>query len=133
MTPKEVTKAFIERINAHDADGLYELMSEDHCFIDSDGHVHKGGRDKMRKAWQNYFVIMPDYWIKCEQMLSDGEVVAVFGRAGGTYTRDGQLNPESRWEVPAAWKAVVSGGKVTEWHIYVDLEPIRQIMARGCE
>jgi hypothetical protein len=41
MTPLQVTKAFIERINAHDVEGLYELMSEDHVFINSDGFVHE--------------------------------------------------------------------------------------------
>jgi ketosteroid isomerase-like protein len=132
MTPQEVVKAFIERINAHDVEGMYELMSEDHAFIDSDGFAHEG-RDMMRKAWQDYFTMMPDYWIECDQILSEGEVIAVFGKAGGTYTRDGELKVENMWEVPAAWRAVVRGDKVSEWRIYVDVEPIRQIMARESE
>jgi ketosteroid isomerase-like protein len=132
MTPLQVTKAFIERINAHDVEGLYELMSEDHVFINSDGFVHEG-REMMRKAWQDYFAMIPDYWIRYEHIMSQGEVVAVFGSAGGTYTSDGELRLENMWEVPAAWKAIIRGDKVSEWRIYVDVEPIRQIMARESE
>ena len=125
----EVVRAFVAKINAHRVDGIYELMTADHLFVDGLGTAQQG-RDAMRPAWSAYFAMVPDYYIACEQVLSEGETVAIFGRAGGTYSPDGQLHPANRWEVPVAWKAVVRGTRVAEWHVYADNEPIRQIMAR---
>jgi hypothetical protein len=104
-------------------------MSEDHRFIDSDGSIHPG-RDKMREGWKSYFSMMPDFNIICEQIFCDGDSVAFFGRAKGTYTSDGQLKPENKWEVPAAWKAIIRGEKVVEWRTYVNVEPILEIMRK---
>lgn len=129
MTPIEVVRAFAERISADDADGLCDLMTEDHVFIDAmDTTVQ--GREVMRKGWRGYFAMVPDYSIQIEQIFSAGDTVGAFGRAGGTYSSDGTLKPENRWEVPAAWLAVVRDEKVALWRVYTDNEPIRQIMAR---
>ena len=35
MTNKQTILAFIDRINAHNVEGLGELMSDDHTFIDA--------------------------------------------------------------------------------------------------
>ena len=35
---KDTVLAFIDRINAHDVEGLAELMSDDHTFIDAHGN-----------------------------------------------------------------------------------------------
>lgn len=127
MTPTEVVRAFAERISADDVDGLCDLMSEDHIFIDAmDTTVQ--GREAMRQGWRGYFAMVPDYYIKIDQIYCEGDTVAVFGRAGGTYTSDGTLKPENRWEVPAAWLAEVRNDKVALWRVYADNEPIRQII-----
>jgi ketosteroid isomerase-like protein len=122
-------KAFVAKINARDPEGLAELMSEDHTFIDALAYKVTG-REAMRRGWIGYFSMVPDYWIECETIMVKGSIVAAFGRAGGTYVHDGILKPENRWEVPAAWLAEVSDGKVVEWRVYADNEPIRRIMAR---
>lgn len=132
MTAIEVARAFIEKINAQDADGLFKLMSEDHRFVDGLGYSVRS-REVMRRGWQGYFAMVPDYWIECERILSEGDVVAMFGRAGGTYTTDGKLKPENKWEIPAAWQAVIRNNRVAEWRVYADNDPIRQIMAREKE
>ncbi len=49
MTPLELVRAFVGRINAHDVDGLAALMTEDHRFIDSLGQVVRG-REAVRAA-----------------------------------------------------------------------------------
>jgi hypothetical protein len=46
--------------------------------------------------------------------------VAVFGSASGTYNGRRGLVPENRIGMPAAWKAVVEGGKVKHWQVYAD-------------
>ncbi len=129
MTAKQTFEAFVERINAQDPDGLSKLMSDDHTFIDALAYKVVG-REAMRKGWIGYFSMVPDYWIECETVLVKGSTVAAFGRAGGTYVHDGILKPENRWEIPAAWMAVARRGKIIEWRVYADNEPIRRIMAR---
>ena len=128
MNTVSVVKAFMERISAQDVDGLCELMSENHTFIDA-GDVTVRGREKMRKGWESYFAMVPDYWVRCEHAVCEGNVVLVVGRAGGTYTTDGTLKPENKWDIPAAWKAIVVDRKVAEWRVYADNEPLRRIIA----
>jgi len=125
----KVVKEFGERISSQDLDGMYDLMNENHRFIDGLGNMETG-RDKMKEGWYGYFQMVPDYWIKIEKVFYEGNGVAAFGKAGGTYSKDGSLYPENRWEVPAAWYAEVENGKITEWRVYADNEPIRQIMKR---
>jgi ketosteroid isomerase-like protein len=129
MTAIEVTRTFIEMINAHTPDGLYKLMTEDHVFVDGGGAVTRG-RKTMRVAWQGYFSMMPDYLIMAEHILATGNTVGVFGRASGTYTSDGQLKPENKWEVPAAWLAIIHDGKVAHWQVYADNDSVSRIVAR---
>jgi len=57
----------------------------------------------------------------------------MLGKARGTYSSDGELKAENRWETPAAWRAVVEGGLVAEWRVYADNEPMRKLMRQaGC-
>jgi ketosteroid isomerase-like protein len=102
MTPVETVLSFISRINQRDADKLAELMPEDHVFIDSLGQIVRG-REKMRVGWRGYYASCPDYWVTHEKILSDGNVVAVFGAAGGTIAANDKLPPENQWRIPAAW------------------------------
>lgn len=129
MEAKEVVLKFIREINAHNIDGLCALMSEDHRFIDALGSVVQG-REQMRKGWIGYFGMVPDYRIICEEIIERGNSVAAFGTAGGTYSPDGVLMDENKWNVPAAWRARVVDGLVSEWRVYTDNEPIRQLMAK---
>jgi len=74
--PSDVVRAFIDRIHAHDTEGLFALMSPQHVFIDSLGG--KFPYAMAREAWKQYFTMVPDYWIQLEQIVSQGEVVIVF-------------------------------------------------------
>jgi ketosteroid isomerase-like protein len=130
MTPSEIVAAYVDRINTHDVDGVCALTERNGVFIDGLGHALTG-REAIRKAWRSYFAMIPDYWVKVERQLQQGKVVAVFGRAGGTLaTADGRLDAANRWEVPAAWQAVVGKKGIAVWQVYADNEPIRQIMAK---
>ena len=129
MTPSEIVSAIVDRINAHDVDGVCALMEENGAFIDGLG-LSVTGREAMRKAWQSYFALVPDYWIRVERQLQLGTVVGIFGKAGGTFTADGRLDVANRWEVPAAWQAVVGDEGIAIWQVFADNEPVRQIMNR---
>ncbi len=122
-----IAQKFVKAINAHDTDGLTKLMSSDHVFIDSLGNTFPASA--MRNGWQQYFAMVPDYWIKVDQVISIENAVILFGSAGGTFVpKGGMVKPENKWETPAAWRALVKEGKVAEWRVYCDNEPIREKM-----
>jgi ketosteroid isomerase-like protein len=90
VAPNETVQRFLDCINQRDPQKLSELMTEDHLFTDSLGNSVRG-REQMRAGWQGYFAFCPDYWVSQEEILANGKLVAVFGAAGGTIARDGQL------------------------------------------
>jgi len=127
MTPLDTVHGFIARINAHNITGLAALMTPDHRFIDSLGAVMEG-RETMRDGWRQYFNMVPDYHIDIKRSFVDGSEAALLGSAGGTFSRDGQLSAVDAWQTPAAWRAVVRDGRIAEWQVYADNEPLRQRM-----
>jgi uncharacterized protein (TIGR02246 family) len=130
MSPVEIVLEFINRINQCDADKLAELMTEDHVFVDGLGQAVRG-REAMRAAWQGYYAFCPDYRVSHEKILSNRNVVAAFGWAGGTIATNGKLPPENKWRTPAAWLAIVESGLVQEWRVYADIKPVYDIVAKS--
>jgi uncharacterized protein (TIGR02246 family) len=126
--PVAVVLAFLNAINSRDVDKISALMTDDHLFVDGTGNQMKG-KETMRKGWDGYFKLFPDYRVSHEDILSQGEVVAVFGSAEGTYAPDGKILKQNHWNIPAAWKAVVKEGLVKEWRVYADNQPVRKLMA----
>lgn len=123
----ETVLEYIERINAHDAEGLSELASSDLRFVDARGeefHLTSEG-------WGSYFEGVPDYHIDVDQILAADEFVAVFGSAKGTTKGPGTRGGRKEWEVPAAWKAVVRDGKLVEWHVFCDTQPMIPVAGPG--
>jgi len=49
---------FNEKINQRDLEGLAELMTDDHTFIDNSGEVTKG-KDAMKEDWREFFESYP--------------------------------------------------------------------------
>lgn len=126
-TNSEVAQKFVEKINAHDVDGLVALMTADHVFTDSLGN--KSTRPAIEAGWEQYFSMVPDYWVKIDRVVTDESALILFGTAGGTYVPSGEsTKPENKCETPAVWRAVIREGKVSEWRIYSDNEPIREKM-----
>ena len=130
-TAESVAQAFVRAINRQDVDALAELMTEGQRFVDALGNVVEC-REKMRAGWAGYFRMVPDYTIAVEEILSDGPLVMMLGVVEGTYSPDGQLRAENRWQTPAAFRALIEDGKVAEWRVYADNEPIRQRMRENC-
>jgi ketosteroid isomerase-like protein len=124
----EVALDFVAKINAHDVDAIVALMSPDHVFIDGLGATFRGA-EQMRAGWKFYLGMFPDYAIEVTSQFDRGDSVALFGKARGTFAVNGKLARENFWEIPAAWRAVVKNGRVAEWQVYCDNEPVRKIMA----
>jgi|SRR5581483_2568824 len=109
---QQIFDEFVNAINKHDADKLYELMSEDHQFIDAHGNL-VAGKNKMKAGWIGYFQLFPDYKIEIKEVFTKDQVVAALGFAEGTFKRN-------HWRLPAAWKAVIENEKVMIWQVYAD-------------
>ena len=77
----------------------------------------------MQTGWRGYFAMCPDYWIRVRHLLSEKETVPAMGEAGGTID-------SSAWQTPAAWQAVVNGGRVSEWRVFADNKPVYELLAR---
>jgi ketosteroid isomerase-like protein len=130
QSPESVVLAFVNAINRQDVDALMEMMTPEHRFVDSLGSMVEG-REKMRAGWRAYFDMVPDYKIAVEETYRDGSVVVMLGEARGTFAPDGKMRAENLWRTPAAFRALVEKGKVAEWRVFADNEPIRRCMATG--
>ena len=127
---ESVAQAVVRAINRQDLDRLTALMSPSHRFIDSRGKVIEG-REKMREGWAAYFRMVPDYSVAIEELYPSDPIALMLGIAGGTYSSDGKLHPENRWQTPVAIRVLVEEGLVAEWRVYADNEPIRKVMTTG--
>jgi len=127
---ESVAQAFIRAINRQDADALAELMTEQHRFIDGMGTAFEG-RETLRRGWTKYFQMVPDYTVAVDETFCDGPVVAMLGTAQGTYAPHGEVKPENHWTTPTAFRAFIQDGKVAEWRVYCDNEPMRQRIAKS--
>ena len=128
MTNNEIILAFIDRINTHDVAGLGELMSDDDTFIDAHGN-QVTGKEKMIAGWRGYFEWFPDYSIEVTDVFDDGEKLALFGFAGGSF----KGKPTESWRLPAAWKAIVKDGRVTLWQVFADTKIPFEILERNSQ
>ena len=122
MTSVVTFMKFAATINRHDVEALAALMTPDHVFVDSWGRRVEGATP-MEAGWRAYFAMCPDYWIRADDVVADGSVVLAAGEAGGTID-------SIAWRIPAAWKAVVQDGKVTEWRVFTDNKPVFEILAK---
>jgi len=121
-SPEEITLEFVERINARDPDGLAELMTDDHTFIDSGGDVERG-RDVMRKGFAEYFSSFPNYRINVSKVCTSGDAVAIVGKSTGSHV-PAELEPKET----VLWIARIRDGLVAEWRIYTDLEQVKKTL-----
>jgi ketosteroid isomerase-like protein len=141
----EVAQQFVAAINRQDVDALVALMTDDHLFTDSLGNTAKG-RDSMRQGWKLYFQMVPDYRLNIEETYANGESVVMLGEAAGTYSHgfddvqamglphqmhDGSTKTRAEWKTPAAVRAKIKDGKVAEWRVFADNEPLRKLMRDG--
>jgi limonene-1,2-epoxide hydrolase len=138
----EVARQFVEAINRQDVNALAELMTPDHRFTDSLGNTARG-RESMREGWKLYFQMVPDYRLQIDETYVNDSAVVMLGIAGGTYSHgfesvratgmpivlpDGTTKRTNTWQTPAAVRARIEDGKVAEWRIFADNEPIRKLM-----
>ncbi|MGD0477663.1 MAG: nuclear transport factor 2 family protein [Nitrososphaerales archaeon] len=99
---------FNEEINQRNLEGLADLMTHDHRFIDSSGRVTKG-KDVMKEGWRDFFERYPDYRNIFACVAIQNSVVVMVGYSTCTYkSLDG----------PSIWTAKIRRGRVSEWRVY---------------
>jgi ketosteroid isomerase-like protein len=125
--PLEVAMDFIKRINSGEVSAICERMTEAHIFQDALGKRFIG-RETMRQGWAMYFKLVADYQIHAVEFFQTGDRLAIFGTASGRYAGGGAA-ADNFWEIPAAWRALVQGNLVAEWHVYADNQPLRKLTA----
>ena len=125
--PVGAVRALIRAINARRVDRIVALLTDNHRFIDSLGNVVRGSKD-VATGFAAYFQMVPDYRIDVAHTLAEGNTVLVWGSARGSYVPQGRDTAISHWQVPAAWRAIVRQGRVAEWQVYADNEPVRALM-----
>lgn len=118
---------FVEAINRADVDSMYELMSDDHTFVDSRDNKSTG-KENMRQAWIGYFNLFPDYKIEITGMLDKESFVCMYGYASGTYLGMKNENNSNHWRIPAAWTVVIKNSKVQNWQVYADNGVVMEIV-----
>ena len=128
MTDKEIVLEFVKAINDHNVDKIYNLMSNDHIFIDGAGGKHIGKID-MREAWQNYYQMFPDYSIQITDVVEDNFIIGLFGYASGSYKI--VYNETNFWKTTAAWKAIVENKKIIHWQVYCDYTQLMEIIKKN--
>jgi ketosteroid isomerase-like protein len=127
----KVVRDFVESINNANIDGIYNLMTEDHEFIDSQGNKMIGN-DNLKKAWIGYFSLFPDYKIEITDTLQNDSIIVMLGYVSGTYkTNKKSSDNNNHWRVPASWKVIVVGGKVKLWQVYADNSAVIDIVNKN--
>ena len=74
-----------------------------------------------------YFQWFPDYRIEITDVFEDGDGLALFGFAGGSF----KGKESESWLLPAAWKALVKNGRVTLWQVFADTRIPFEIIERN--
>jgi ketosteroid isomerase-like protein len=115
----------VARINAHDTAGVVELCTADHVFIDSLGN-RMSGAAQLEQGWNWYFTTFPDYKIEIQTVAAQGDTVLACGSASATHAPT-----RAAWRIPAAWRAKIAHGLVSEWQVYADNKPVYELLARS--
>jgi ketosteroid isomerase-like protein len=99
---------FNDRINKQDLEGLAELMTNDHVFIDSGGKVTKG-KNVMKEGWKEFFKKYSDYRNEFTTVTVQDNIVVMVGCSRCSFKPlDG----------PSIWTARIRRGRVSEWRVF---------------
>ena len=98
---------FNEKINQQDLEGLAELMTDDHTFVDAAGNITKG-KKVVKEGWRGFFKKYPEYRNKFTSVTVQDNIVVMVGYSTCSYKQlDG----------PNIWTAKIRGGRVSEWRV----------------
>ncbi|NJK87579.1 MAG: nuclear transport factor 2 family protein [Bacteroidales bacterium] len=126
----KVIHSFLESINTANIERIYNLMTNDHEFIDSQGNIMIGN-ENMKKGWTDYFSLFPDYKIEITDVLQNDSFIVMLGFASGTYNAKHKNDKQNHWRIPASWKVIVVNGKIKLWQVYADNSKVLDIINKN--
>lgn len=129
MSNQTVFENFVLQINDHNVDGIIALMSDDFIFTDAQG-IHFEGKENLKKSWEAYFKLFPDYKITINNLSENATVFLASGTAEGTYGGARNASGDNYWNIPAAWRAEIDNAKVKSWQIFADTKIPYDIMRK---
>jgi hypothetical protein len=116
---------FIECINRGDVDGLAELMTAEHVFIDLSGEKHVG-REAMKAGWESYTTMCPDYMIHISEIHQRGARVMLVGRTTGSHLKQPRLVEFESGTL--IWIAEIEGDRLSLWQLTDDTPESRRML-----
>ncbi|MDR3118742.1 MAG: hypothetical protein LBU44_04895 [Mediterranea sp.] len=119
VDPKSIALQFNEYITNADLNGLSNLMTGDHIFIDTSNNRIKGKDNNIVQAWQPFFDLYPGYRNIFENIVVRGSTVIM---QGYSICSNEILN-----NIHAIWVAEIIKNKVGSWHIYADTKANREL------
>lgn len=87
-TPKQVVRAWVEALNAHDADAATALYHEDAVNIQVAIGTPLEGKHAIHADFVNFFRSTPDTYTHIENLFGDGEWAILEWSGGGTFVGD---------------------------------------------
>ena len=116
IDPKITALQFNQCINDHDINGIRNLMTENHIFIDRHGDEY----GDMVNGWIEFFTNYPTYKNVFTRVESSGNLVILIGYA--IWSKDA-LEKDY-----AIWTATIEDDLVSKWQIYEDTEENRKML-----
>ena len=87
-TPQAVLTAYFDALTRHDLDAIAAAWAPDgHCHVA--GQADATGPDGVRAYWAELFGASPDMRIQIDELIAEGEQVAVKWSASGTFAGPG--------------------------------------------
>mgnify|MGYP000554203612 CR=1 FL=1 len=110
---KALVERYVAAINAHDADAIEAMLTEDFTYIDS-WREGVTGRDKVMAAFRSLLTIDPGFGIEVDRMDWRDPHVLMTGRVNSR-----QFGPNRR----AVWQVLVRDGKIAEYQAWAEGGP----------
>jgi limonene-1,2-epoxide hydrolase len=114
---------FVAALNAHDADALEPMMTEDFTYIDS-WREGVTGRETVMAALRSLLQMDPDFGIEVDRMDWREPHVLMSGRVNSQ-----KFGPKRR----AVWQVLVRDGRVAEYQAWAEggPPPMSRMLAPG--
>jgi ketosteroid isomerase-like protein len=119
MDTMDIFNNFVNAINEHDVNKMSPLMHDGHVFLDAWGRKTHG-KNKVKNGWEGYFKLFPDYKIRIADTYFNGNKIAAFGFASGTFENKKTETNEKYWKIPAAWQVEIVNDKIKLWQVCAD-------------
>lgn len=116
---QSIVLQFNNCINNADIEGLANLMTKDHVFVDMKDNRIEGKSNCILIAWEPFFRLFPDYRNIFEQVIFKEDSTIIM--QGYSTSSDERLN-----NLRAIWVAKIRDSKVSVWQIHPDANEIRE-------